>query len=287
MQKYSKEFIETIWEDKIKNNLTLSDLKIKYFSTVDYWLKKYQFYRPDLKIVRSRHKIDNFNWNGSSINNEIEAYIVGLLMSDGYVLISNGMVGIRLTEKGGEFDLLTKINNYLLKVPKELKINKKNVVNYKVYSYEFMSNIISLGIVPNKTYSNLHIPKMDESLIRHFIRGYFDGDGSIFYDRKWLKCNICSISETILLEIQHFLFQNNIESTINVEKRANKQIITPQNTIITNAKDMYRLYIRKQKEIKKFKVFLYKDSTIYLKRKFDKFETKDNTELIVDSKVQQ
>lgn len=271
MEKYSKEFIETIWKDKLENNLSLSDLKKKYFNTVDYWLKKYQFYIPDKKIVRSRNKIDNFNWNGEQITNEIEAYIIGLLMSDGYVTVGNGMVGLRLTNKGGELELISQINNYLLKNPKELKVNSKNKIDYKVYSEEFMQNIISLGVVPNKTYTNLHIPKMDESLVRHFIRGYFDGDGSIFYDRQYLKTNICSISETILLEIQEVLSKNNIESKIDIEIREGKPLKTPQGDTITTAKNMYRLYVRKQDEIVKFRDFIYSDSNIYLKRKFDKF----------------
>ncbi len=223
MEKYNKEFIKTIWKDKVENNLNLSDLKKKYFKTVDYWLKKYKFYTPNKKIVEARHKINNFNWDGKEINNEIEAYIVGLLMSDGYVVPGNGMIGIRLTDKGGEFDILSKINNYLLKIPKKLKKNNKNVISYKIYSEVFMQNIISLGITPNKTYSQMHIPKMKTYLIRHFIRGYFDGDGTIFKDRKWLKSNICSISKSILLEIQKFLLKNNIESTIDTEIRQGKK----------------------------------------------------------------
>lgn len=33
------------------------------------------------------------------------------------------------------------------------------------------------GITNNKIYMELNIPKMSKELIRHFIRGYFDGDG--------------------------------------------------------------------------------------------------------------
>ena len=31
----------------------------------------------------------------------------------------------------------------------------------------------------NKTYSENHLPNIREDLIRHFIRGYFDGDGTV------------------------------------------------------------------------------------------------------------
>ena len=38
---------------------------------------------------------------------------------------------------------------------------------------------------------------------------------------------------------------------------------------------MYRLYVRKQESLKKFKEFLYKDSTVCLIRKFKKFYLDD------------
>ena len=47
----------------------------------------------------------------------------------------------------------------------------------------------------------MHIPNIPKNLIRHFIRGYFDGDGTIFMDRKYYKSNICSICENFLKEL--------------------------------------------------------------------------------------
>ena len=116
----------------------------------------------------------------------------------------------------------------------------------------------------------MHVPNIPKNLIRHFIRGYFDGDGTIFMDRKYYKSNICSICKNFLKELQDILTENNIESRINVEKRSNKIIKTPQGKS-TNCKDMYRLYVSKQTEIIKFKDFMYRNSTIYLQRKYNKF----------------
>ena len=38
---------------------------------------------------------------------------------------------------------------------------------------------MNLGFGYNKTYAELHIPNIPRELIRHFVRGYFDGDGCI------------------------------------------------------------------------------------------------------------
>lgn len=126
----------------------------------------------------------------------------------------------------------------------------------------------------------MHIPfdKIPKDLLRHFIRGYFDGDGTVFKDRKYLKTNICSICKEMLLDIQKIYIENNIESRINVEIRYGKKCIDPQGNISKTHKDMFRLYVSKKHEIYKLYNFMYDNSNIYLERKFKKF--KDNIELI-------
>lgn len=117
---------------------------------------------------------------------------------------------------------------------------------------------------------------MDEQFLRHFIRGYFDGDGTIFVCNvkgvpKYLKGNICSPTENILKEIQDKLLKYGIESTINIEKRQGKRKRTPFGECVCKT-DMYRLFFRKKDSIRKLYYFLYKDSTIYLERKKEVFD---------------
>ena len=131
-------------------------------------------------------------------------------------------------------------------------------------------------MTPEKTYTLNKIPNLPKHLYRHFIRGYFDGDGTVFMDRKWLRSNICSISENFLIELQGLLNDENIENRINVEIRKNKKYKVPQG-VSENCMNMYRLYVSKQEALKKFYHYLYDDATIYLERKKIKFE--DNLEL--------
>lgn len=141
----------------------------------------------------------------------------------------------------------------------------------------------NLGIKPRKTYNELAIPPMDVSLLRHFMRGYFDGDGTIFRcgshkDTVILKCNICSPTKGILEEFRDILHSNGIHSSINMEKRRGKAMLVLGKTIIGKV-DMYRLFIRRKVDIEKLYHFFYDDSTIYLERKFLVFD--DNRELLV------
>lgn len=267
MTKYSKKEIEVFYNDFIKSGLTVSDFskKIK-LSTLGYWLKKYEFIKE--KHIGSKTRL---NWKFESINNETEAYIMGLIMSDGWVS-SNRQIGIRLSIK--DKNVLYKIANYF---SENINLKEKdNFCLFKISSCEAFYNLKKYGITTNKTYDNLYIPEMNEDLIRHFIRGYFDGDGTIYVDRNFLKYNICSINKKFLIQIQDVLSKNGIYSSINKEIRKGKKMFVVDH-YCEDCKNMYRLFIRRKSELVKFHEFLYKESTIFMERKYNKY--RDNIEL--------
>lgn len=267
MAKYSKEEIETIYNDFIKSKLTVSDFsKSIDFPTIGYWLKKYDFIKE--KHIGSR---TNLNWKFESIKNETEAYIMGLIMSDGWVT-SNRQIGIRLNIK--DKNVLYKIASYF---SENINLKKNgNFCLFKISSCEAFYNLKKYGITTNKTYDNLRIPEMDEELIRHFIRGYFDGDGTIYVDRSFLIYNICSINEEFLIQIQNVLSNNGIYSSINKEVRKGKKMFVVDH-YCQDCKNMYRLFIRRKSELIKFHEFMYDKSTIFMERKYNKY--RDNIEL--------
>lgn len=273
-QKFTKEFIEKIFVEKQKDKLTYKDIYNKYGIHVEYWFKKYGFLIPNKKAIENRNKLSELNWDGKEIKNEWQAYYIGLMMSDGCIISGNDCAKLKLTNKDGEKDLLEYLQNKLEKSPRGLSV-EKNAYKLLIYSTEFVKNLENLGIYYNKTYKDLHIPEMDKNLLRHFIRGYFDGDGTVFYDRQYLKSNICSISKIILEEIQNILTENKIESSIDIEIREGKSLKLPQGTETISCKNMYRLYVRKKESLEKFKEFMYKDSTVCLTRKFKKFYLDD------------
>jgi hypothetical protein len=49
---------------------------------------------------------------------------------------------------------------------------------FSIYNTKIVSDLYKHGCVNNKTFK-IKLPKLREDLIRHFIRGYFDGDGCI------------------------------------------------------------------------------------------------------------
>lgn len=215
------------------------------------------------------------NYWFDSVETEQQAYILGLLYSDGWV--SCNKIGIKLHIK--DIELLKKVRDIFgLKIP--ISINKNNC-SLEVCTKEGMNNLINLGCYPKKSYKNLKIPDINKNLINHFIRGYFDGDGTIFIDKtsnNRLKINICSISKTILEDIEQQFLINNIDCKINTEIREGKTFKTPQG-FSSNCKNMHRLFVRKIDSIQKLFDYLYKDASIYLERKHNLFLKQVNTEV--------
>jgi hypothetical protein len=123
----------------------------------------------------------NLNENFFDVLNEKSTYWLGFLYADGYVRMKDG--------KSGELKLKLKdtdrshIEKFLTDIEciKPIKCgidNKSKFCSVTVYSNLIVNKLFELGCVNNKT-QKIRLPNLNESLMNHFIRGYFDGDGSI------------------------------------------------------------------------------------------------------------
>ena len=103
------------------------------------------------------------------------AYLIGFIASDGS--INGNRLQIRISEKDREF--LEKICNEL-EIKLGVRENKVvNAVHIVVSSRETIEDLKALGICEGKSKNgfNTDIPKEYEA---DFVRGYVDGDGSIY-----------------------------------------------------------------------------------------------------------
>lgn len=267
-----------MYEEYTKGS-TIQELDIKYKTNVYYLFKKYNLKsRTTLEsVLLNRKNRINLKYNFNSINNSEEAYIVGLFLADGY--IGKHQLGLKL--KKSDKEIVNKIKNYF---SEEITLQEdKNTFGFVVSSMKACENAINLGILRNKTDKEMILPEMEVKYYSDFIRGFFDGDGTIFKcNNKHLKSNICSPKIEILINIQKILTNNNIFSTINKESRIGKTFILPQGNSVIGAMDMYRLYIRKKEDLKRFYYFLYNDCDFLLKRKKEIFD--NNFEMLTKLK---
>lgn len=194
------------------------------------------------------------------IDTEEKAYWLGFLYADGNISLYNKSWKIELTLQEQDLEHLKKYSKFLdlRKEPVYRAITKAYRVS--ISSRRVAEQLISKGCIPKKSLvlkfpSHSIVPK---ELMRHFIRGYFDGDGCIS-----LRHNVYStVPEVSLLGTKEFLEGLIEESNINDCTTVKKDKRSLSNT--------YNLQWHKKGSYE-FLDYMYKDSTIYLQRKYDRY----------------
>lgn len=189
------------------------------------------------------------------IDTQEKAYVLGWWYSDGNI-IPTGKCRISLQERDKE--ILERISD-ILKYTGKLKYKIKNGNRYNQWELNIdrkkvANDLIKLGCVPNKSMI-LQFPDeniVPKALLSHFVRGYFDGDGSI--------------SNGIMIAGTYY-FINNLSKILpcditNIYQRYKNRPLLESS---------HQLFIGRSEEICKFYHWLYKDATIWLNRKRDKF----------------
>lgn len=124
---------------------------------------------------------NNYNENYfEKIDTEDKAYFLGFIFADGCIIYDPSKYRYKIEIKLHPKD--RHILESLIKfIEGEMKIwydNNREMCQVSISGKKFVSDLIKLGLTPNKTF-NLEYPKISEKLEKHFLRGYFDGDGCI------------------------------------------------------------------------------------------------------------
>jgi len=206
-----------------------------------------------IPIINHSKKLADFSYF-EVIDTEEKAYWLGFIAADGCVM-----------HRGNEtfnFELSLKLSDkhHLQKLKKSLNAE----IEVKTDSFRsrfcigdaiFCKALISKGITPRKSLT-LEFPtekQVPKELVRHFIRGYYDGDGCINNPLNMpIAVNILGTKSFL----QKILEISNLEAIPITNKR---------NTNIS----MFNVNGEKARNFLKW---LYQDSTIYLERKFYRYQ---------------
>jgi intein/homing endonuclease len=218
----------------------------------------------------------NYNNELKEIDTEQKAYFLGFMYADGCISLIKRknssyvkpQVRISLTDE----QIIKDFHNYFpffnLQIfdfgkykeswSKQFSLNKVNK--------QLFDDLLNHGMLERKSidnYDNLKLPSLNPELIPHFIRGLFDGDGSINISAKrpnLRRIEICSASKEFLLQIRNVLESLNINCPIFRKKN-------------NNPSPLYVLEWVNSKDILLLKDFFYNNATIFLNRKKEKFDS--------------
>lgn len=200
------------------------------------------------------------------IDNELKAYLLGYLFADGFVGDEkyNNIVFSQKKEDAEAVKLLKKSIEYT----GDLRIFKPKISSFENSSDQVAINFSSMhmantlrncGLSKKEFYDKF--PKLNNVLIRHFIRGFFDGDGSITLTRSTYKDKI---------------YYGGAFNIIINKKLVNSflNLFNEIHFTIDQSKTDYMVYLKcnSKKSIKLIYNYFYKDSKYFLSRKKKKFD---------------
>lgn len=240
----------------------------------DYNINNYINKKEESKIDNSllyKSKYGKFYVNQDYfevIDNEWKAYWLGFLYADGCVTIKRNSskenkmdYSLDLTLK--DKDHLEKFRNSLqtdsIIKERRIKLKDNEYTNYRVTicNRKICNDLNNLGCSPNKTFSLTFPTFLNEDLIRHFVRGYFDGDGCIHINMQNKSIAFTILGTYDMLNgIKNFICDN-IDITCKIFKPKDKNIYELRCYGVYQIGELYKL--------------LYKDCNIYLERKLNKF----------------
>lgn len=237
----------------------IKTVMLKYgvsYSSVYNAIKRYGI---DYKFTYGRKIFFNENFF-SDIKTEEQAYWLGFLFADGCISkTDNGCSRenrITIAQSVKDFPHLKLFAESIDISEKEIKFYTPNgsysqteMVKININSMKMADDLKSLGFSGKKD-QRVNIPSIERPLIRHFIRGFFDGDGCVSGN----TFEITSSGE-IPIRIQEILI---------TELCFNK-------TKIRFTKNSYNLRYGGKNQLKKIFHYLYDDANFYLKRKYDNF----------------
>ena len=204
---------------------------------------------------------DGCNYRREEKNKNAHQIHISLQERDGYIIRE---LANKIFENDDIVDLIDKSTDYD-------DYDRQDQIKLRIPSKHISDTLLNYGMTPRKSsylLMPINIDWTDET-IQAFIRGFFDGDGSVFHNSNSNQYGISIISG-----VDHMKQMNDIIDPY-IGKRLSLEIKTCYTV------PMACLKLHGNQTTKKFLDWLYKDSTIHLTRKYEKYLELKN---IVESK---
>lgn len=202
-----------------------------------------------------------------AIDTEAKAYFLGLLWADGNNCEYKRKKKVQISLQEGDKRILEIFKRELKftgvlsfksgRMSKGYKKLSKGQYYIQIYNDKLYDTLYAHGMISNKTLFLKFPTCVPDNLMNHFIRGYFDGDGCIYIKDGTTQCsfNICGTKD--MVEKIGSVLQTNC--TLNPLR-------------IRESKNLFLLDWGGIHQLRRIQEYLYKDATIYLERKYNKFQ---------------
>lgn len=252
--------------EEYANGASRKALRFKYhigYPVIERALTKYNVpIRNDLLRGPNNYGLNKSYFN--TIDTSNKAWCFGYLYADGSANKNKRCIEITSIDK----DALEKLIKEMYTGQKPLEvISKDKKVNaihdqyrLSIHSREMWEDVVSMGLIPNKSLILQPPTGIPTNLYSHFWRGYYDGNGSLSYS---LKDNAytrdCSITSSVdFCEYTRKFFKNTLDIDMTVQ-------------YITNKHQYARVSINSLYDMMDFLDYIYKDAELFIDRKYEAY----------------
>lgn len=194
------------------------------------------------------------------INTKEKAYILGLIYADGFVGESNNFVlGMKDKQIIEDVAKALEFTGDIRKSDVGGFENSKGCYRINISNKKLVSDLKKHGVHSRKSLTLNEFPNIEERLYGDFLRGYFDGDGSISFYVK----NTTQKGKLYSYEVLHMTILATEPFILKIREKFDiKGGIRPSKT-----KELVYLDIQGKKDLLKLYELMYKNANIFLHRK--------------------
>lgn len=223
--------------------------------------------------IKSNKKTRNesksyYDFSLEEITSKEKAYLIGLLLTDGYVIKNYEGIGLSLTDR----DCIDFLADYIGMEYYTRKSRKKHhLTRYRIqlFGKRFANQAKRYGIIKNKTY-DCPAPKLIKSEIQYIpyiLRGAIDGDGWVRKDGK--EFFLSSAAEEFIKWSLNAFYDLGFRD-LNFRHKKN------------DSNGIYIIRTARQENIKLLNELIY-DKPFGMMRKFDRLKREKPSETIIES----
>lgn len=205
-------------------------------------------------------------------NEEIKYYLLGMIYADGNLSNDEKRITLSLTQK----DLIEKLYPYMCDATRR-KIYEYDPKNTKTHNRSYtllntnkdcIKQLKDFGMTPNNSLTK-NFPMLPENQMHYLLRGIFDADGSVYIasrmrGHKYLGVSFTSGSQSFSYGLKDFLEKLGLHPTLVLDSRR-KDSEYPT----------YYVKLNRKIEIQAFADYIYKNASIKITYKFERFYDKN------------
>ena len=213
------------------------------------------------------------NWS-----NEM-AYVLGFLYADGNITDAASSSRTQYIKfSNSEKKILEKIRAVLkaehpirVRPPrKTLHVGGKTYISLEQFflrigSRRMFTDLKKLGLVPNKS-KVMKFPLVPSKYLSHFIRGYFDGDGTIYIEEKK------GVEQNMILKRARIIFSSGSKAFLSDFADILAKTLDVRRAKLYDGNRCFQIVYSIKESVEIFKFIYNKAYGLFMKRKFDTFK---------------